>query len=84
MGHYNDERGIRCFTPDNTPDTLYLAANFRDYTLDGIIEKAQEHFGGSIDLSSLTIKGEHVHTSCLGYDRYDASDYTDYLVIERK
>lgn len=31
----------------------------------------------------INISTEYIHTSCLGYDEYDPSDYSNYLCISR-
>lgn len=84
MGETRLANGIRNFTPDNTPDTLYIDASlYTSLTLGEIIDKAREHFGDNICFDDLTVNAEHVHTRCLGYDLYDPTDYDDYVVITR-
>lgn len=73
---------IRTFTPDDTDTELYFDSTYR-VTLSEIIEKAREKWGADISLDQLNISAKHIHTDCLGYDRYDPSDYTDYIVITR-
>lgn len=84
MGEYRDERGIRCFKPDDDANTLHIETGYEGYSLDDIIEKAQEHFGATIDLTTITIRAKQIQTSCLGYDGHDPSDYTDFLILERR
>jgi hypothetical protein len=83
MGYSTDHRGIKHFTPDNTPDTLYIASHRIPHTLDAILGMIADHFGEPIDPTRFAIRSEHIHTSYLGHDAYNTSDYTDYLVVER-
>lgn len=71
-GHF-----IKTFWPDDT-DTLFYVSDKE--SLEAIIEKVQVKWPG-IDMSSITISAEHIQTDCLGYDRYDSMDYTDFLKI---
>ena len=48
-----------------------------------LLEQAKEKWGADISLETLKITPEHIHCYCLGYDRYDSSDYVDYLLIEK-
>lgn len=84
MGEYRDERGIRCFKPDDDADTLHIETGYDGTSLDAIIEKAQNHFGQTIDLTTISIRAKQIQTSCLGFDGHDTADYTDFLVLERR
>lgn len=77
MGYYK-ENGVQCFSPDDTETEFYIK---EDATLSEIIEKAKEKFGENVDFEDITITAEHIHTDAIGYNRYDAFDYTDYLVV---
>lgn len=68
---------ITTFTPDDTEDTIYLSeySSFLD-----IYNKTNEKWPG-IQLTEVTLHAEHIHTDCLGYDKYDPMDYTNYIVI---
>lgn len=79
MGYGKRDGSIRTFTPDNTDTQLYLISYIG---LDQLVERVGEHFG-TTDLSEFTIEAEHIHVDCLGYDRYDPSDYRNYLVITK-
>lgn len=72
------ERGIRKFVPDDTEDTMYQQYGC---TLDMLIEMARDKWGADLELTKVNITAEHIQTDCLGYDRYDSSDYTDYVVL---
>lgn len=88
MGEYKRPNGIggwiRCFTPDNDRNTLYLDHNYDTSCMNDFWERIQEHFGSDIQMSDLTIGAEHIHTDCLGYGSYDSGDWTNYIVIRRK
>jgi len=82
MGEYNDSRGIRCFTPDDTEKEFYLNSNYTTCNLGYILELAREKWGVDIDIEKLGIEAEYIHTDCLGYDSYDPFDYNCYLRIQ--
>lgn len=84
MGEYRDERGIRCFKPDDDANTLHIETGYEGYSLDAIIEKAEAHFGQPFDLTAISIRAKQIQTSCLGYDGHDTADHTDFLVLERR
>ena len=77
MAHYK-ENGVHCFSPDDAETEFYIK---EDATLSEIIEKAKEKFGENVDFEDITITAEHIHTVAIGYNRYDAFDYTNYLVV---
>lgn len=73
---------IRNYEPDDDEDTLYiLSDSFWATSLEEIIERARVKWGSATKIEDLYIKAEYIHTRCLGYDRYDPSDYDCYLVI---
>ena len=72
---------IRDFQPDDTETEFYLDSNYRSYTLQEILERAREKWGPELNFEQLTIQPKHIHTECLGFDRYDPGDYTDFLLI---
>jgi hypothetical protein len=82
MGHsYSNNGRIKNFWPDDIEgNTIYLDGS-ASLSLSHIIEKAKEAFGASIDFDDIEISTEYIHTSCLGYDLYDSSDYTCFIVI---
>ncbi len=81
MGYSTDSRGIKSFQPDDDEKTLYLASEMlvtgEDFKR-AIIEKwgEQAWMDGSYNVAA-----EHIHTDCLGYDRYDPFDYTNFIVV---
>lgn len=80
---YSKEGNIRKFWPDNTDDTIYIES-IGDYDLGDIILKAEEKWGNYIELEHIGISAETIQTNCLGYDGYDSSDYTDFIVLTLK
>ncbi len=82
MGEVTAPNGIRSFTPDDTDTEFYVAAHYHVVPLSQILESAQAKWGTHITIDNLSIEAEHIHTDCLGYDRYDAGDYTNYLRVE--
>lgn len=74
---------IRCFNPDDTETEMYISSDWTDVSLSQILEEAQEKWPGC-NLSQLSIRAEHMQTTCLGYDRYDPTDYTNFLRITYK
>ena len=36
------------------------------------------------DMNDLLIESKHIQTECIGYDRYDPFDYTDFIFISRR
>lgn len=83
MGYYKTFSGIDCFEPDNTESILYIdSACGHDFS--DIIERIEKHFKIQFDPSKFLIYSEHIHTYCIYYDMYDASDYANYIVIELK
>ena len=71
---------IRTFTPDDTKDTIYINACFGGGPYSVIKERIQEKWPGITD-DELLFGAEHINTDCIGYDKYDPSDYSDYIVI---
>lgn len=45
------------------------------------ISAAQTFFGENYGPDDFEITPKHIHTRALGYDRYEPSDHTDYLVV---
>lgn len=80
MGEYHSDN-IRCFTPDNTPTRLYIEGGY-GISLDEILDRARDHFGRQVTIEDLELSAEHIHTRCLGFDAYDPTDWTDYLIID--
>lgn len=71
---------IRCFKPDDTADSFYLDGAL-EWTLQEIFDKAKDKWGDTVDINKITIWPEYIHTDCIGYDKYDPGDYTNYLRI---
>lgn len=72
---------IRTFWPDDTDTEMYLDAS-HSTTLAELMEKIDEKWPGA-SMTNITITAEEIHTDCLGYDLYDAGDYTRFIIITR-
>lgn len=77
MAEGTRDGSIRTFTPDDGPRIFYIAYTAK---LGQILELAQIKWPG-ITPAQIDIEPKYIHTDCLGYDRYDSSDYTNYLAI---
>ena len=78
MGFYTNASGIACFEPDNTETTVYLPYST---DLESLLDVAKESFGYDVDIATIMVSTEQIHTSCIGYDMYDSSDWTTYTVL---
>ena len=65
------------FWPEETSTQLYIerCGNGKE-----ILGKIQAKWPG-IKLEEFEMEAEYTHTSCLTYDLYDSSDYTNFLCI---
>lgn len=82
MGYYYEKHWngqSKYYTPDDTSVCFYIK---NETTLTDIIERCKDKWGEDIDMNKITITPEYIHTDCIGYDLYDAGDYTNYLCIE--
>ena len=70
----------RSFSPENTQNVLYVYSN-GGYSLDDLIDAAKHYFSPDVDIADIVITSEYIHTRCIDYDRYDASDYDNYVVM---
>lgn len=80
---------IRTFTPDDTDTEIWVKANFTSIPLSNILalcaEKWPTHENTlGFEVDNISISAEYIHTDCLGYDRYDAGDYTRFLKITKE
>ena len=78
MGHHK-VGSIEYFHPDDDENTIYIPDNVK---LDELVDIVEQKWPG-IDLSTITIESDYIHTSCLTYDLYDPSDYTKFIVVRR-
>jgi hypothetical protein len=84
MGYsYRFGTQIQTFWPDDDEKTLYFSSDSY-LTVSDMLEQARDHWGQDVKLEDINIGAEHIHTDCLGYDRYDAGDYTNFIVLTRK
>jgi hypothetical protein len=74
---------IKTFWPDDTDTEFFLVGGIIGVSLVEIIARAQAKWP-NICHSRIRIEAEHIHTDCLGYDLYDAGDYTMFLKISLK
>jgi hypothetical protein len=72
----------RHYRPDDDENTIFIEGSF-GVSLKEIQDRIHEKWG-CVDPDKIIIEPRHIHTDCLGYDSYDSSDYTDYLMITRK
>ena len=69
------------FRPDDTEKTFYIFAG-EDFgqELEGLWDQAQKKWPG-IRMDEISIEANHIQTRNIGYDRYDSSDYSNFLCI---
>lgn len=75
---YTTRNGIKAFTPDDTDVEIYLEGSA---SLEYILERMRAKWGADTMLDDVEISSEYIHTDCLGYDKYDPGDYTNYVVV---
>ena len=81
MGHtIRPGTRIRDYWPDDTETCFHLVSSCSN-SLQDIIDRAKDKWGEDIDLDNISITSEKIHTHCLGYDQYDPSDYTDFIIV---
>jgi hypothetical protein len=79
---YYRNNGVKCYEPDNDRTTLYIKGSSFSYTLSEILEICKDYFGDAASLDSIEIEVEYIQTYSIGYDEYDPSDYSCYLVCK--
>lgn len=80
MGYTTRNNGdIRDFWPDDTDTEFYISSGTSIWH---IIEMCKERWPDT-NFSDIEIAPDYIHTSCLTYDSYDQSDYTNFLIISR-
>lgn len=67
--------------PENNDREEYMLSG--GYTLGDIIEKCRAKWPDT-SFEDIEIESEHIQFRCLGYDRYDPSDYGDFIVARLK
>jgi hypothetical protein len=80
MGKYITNGSVECFEPDDTDTKMYLEVNNCHYSLTSILKAAQKKWPNATP-DDLIVESEYIHTDAITYDRYDPSDYKNYLVI---
>lgn len=82
MGYsYRNNGNIKDYWPDDDDNTIYRASSCD--SLQDLINLAKEKWPGTA-MEDIEITSEKIHTSCLTYDLYDASDYTDFIILTRR
>ena len=85
MGHYTSighfGHTIQKFWPDDDENTVYLTSDTQ-HSLAGIIQMCREKWPDT-DFNDLVFESDEIQTDCLGYNRYDPIDYTDFIIIRR-
>ena len=85
MGYGTRDGGIRTFWPDDTETEMYIDAGgmfATPITMADLLQRINDKWEGA-SLSNIEITSEYIHTDCLGYDLYDAGDYTTFIKIRR-
>jgi len=70
----------QAFWPDDTDHTFYVQEGVM--SLAELLEKVKEKWP-DVSLDKIDIDAEHIQTDHIGYDLYDASDYTNFIVVRR-
>lgn len=76
---YTQEGSIRKFWPDDDENTMWFTS---EQAFGDILTEVRLKWP-TVRIESLTISAEHVHTDCIGYPRYDPSDYTDFIKVSK-
>ncbi len=79
MGYTNNRN---TFWPDDTDTEMYLSSECYN-NLPFILNKIKEKWPKA-SFEDIEISAEYIHTDCIGYDRYDPSDYTKFLLITNR
>ena len=70
------------FWPKDTETTKYICGSI---SFTDLILRIREFWpNAAIIMDNFEISTEYIQTSCIGYDLYDASDYTSFIVITKK
>jgi len=71
------------FWPDDTETEFWIETGYYVEQLDlaGLLAKAKERWPDAKP-EDVRITAHWIHTQCLYYDRYDPSDYTNFLRLE--
>lgn len=82
MGYsYRNNGNIKDFWPDDDDNTMYISSGCD--SLQDLINLAQDKWPGTL-MEDIEITSEKIHTSCLTYDLYNSSDYTDFIILTRR
>lgn len=67
------------FWPKDTDKKFYVEGGA---DLNYILEKAKEKWGSNFQPKMIRISSQYIHTHAIGYDLYDAGDYTKFVLVE--
>lgn len=74
---------IRTYWPDDGPDTMYIqVSDCGTHTLAALQEMIEEKWPGA-SAENIQIDCAEIQTDCLGYDLYDATDHTNFIIITK-
>lgn len=73
---------IRTYWPDDDDNTIYIESGTCP-TLADIQARIDEKWPGA-SAANIEFGSEEINTDCLGYDMYDPSDWTNFIIITRK
>lgn len=69
------------YWPADTEDEMYLLSSSQ-HSLAEIFDLCKKKWPDA-DINDLKIESKYIQTYCIGYDKYDPTDYTDFLIIRR-
>lgn len=70
------------FWPQDSLDTTYIATpSYSEISLQEIIDRARSKWGENVDMDDIRIEAEYIHTDAIFYDRYDPSDYMNFIKL---
>jgi hypothetical protein len=72
--------------PESNKNELYIdLGNYQSIGFSELIDEIKNHFKieGDFDIDDFKISPEYHQVDCFGYDRYDPSDYSNFLCITK-
>lgn len=79
---YTTQGSIENYWPDDDDNTVYIPGDSGDISLESIILIIRDKWPNT-KFDGITISSENIHTTCLTYDLYDSSDYTQFVIIRK-
>lgn len=81
MGYITRNNGeITSFWPDDTDTKMYVVSCL-SHSISYLIDLARIRWPEA-SLDDIEISAEKIRTSCLYYDLYDSTDYTNFIILE--